>query len=49
MRLITGLIKRNPKLFEFVKFGIVGGIALFILYLVYYYVDITYPILLGIW
>ena len=36
MRLITGLIKRNPKLFEFVKFGIVGGIVLFILYLVYY-------------
>ena len=36
MRLITSLIKRNPKLFEFVKFGIVGGIALFILYLVYY-------------
>ena len=36
MRLITSLVKRNPKLFEFVKFGIVGGVALFILYLVYY-------------
>lgn len=42
MNLINTLIERNSKLFEFVKFGIVGGIALLILYTVYYFLLAVY-------
>lgn len=36
MRMVGRLQERHPKLFELVKFGIVGSIALIILYVVYY-------------